>query len=122
MMAVPTRVSGIRFIRSAVVFCLGMIVILALMVPVTFILNAARVDQINGERERNVRSNCRDINARHDDTIRQLDRLTASRLNKTDSLTERSRIRQSRDSTVLLIEALVPKRDCEALARRQISP
>lgn len=76
--------------------------------------------KINDERERNVRVNCEQTNARHDATIHQLDALIRQRA-ETATPRERERIDQSRASTVLLIDALTPKRDCDRLVRGQIS-
>lgn len=74
------------------------------------------VQQIQREREVAIRVNCEDVNRRHDRTIRQLDALLAVRL-RGASARERERLRASRQTTVLLIEALTPKRECVALAR-----
>lgn len=83
--------------------------------------NAQLTRQIQVERRQNVFRNCQDINDRHDNTIRQLDRLLTRRVREAPTQAERDRLRLSRASTVLLIEALVPKRDCAALARQQVS-
>lgn len=71
--------------------------------------------QIQRERKRNVLESCQEINRRHDNTIAALDLLIAKL-----PPSRRERARQGRASTVLLIEALAPKRQCEAFARRQV--
>lgn len=98
--------------------------------------------QIQRERARNVRSNCEEQNRRHDDSIGTLDRLVLERLThhrvaatlpapqvevrlaaalKLADPPVRAQVQQSIGSTVLLIEALVPKRDCRALVARQVN-
>lgn len=86
----------------------------------SIVISVYLFSKINDERERNVRANCEQINARHDATIRQLDALLAQRL-RTASPADRERIEQSRASTVLLINALVPKRDCDRLVSEQVN-
>ena len=83
--------------------------------------NQHRVDQINAERARNVRLTCEDINRRHDQTIATLDAVILKRSkSEKQSKLRRQQIRQSRETTVLLINALTPKRDCDALVRNQV--
>lgn len=74
------------------------------------------VQQIQREREVAIRVNCEDVNSRHDRTIRQLDAVLEAR-SRDASERERERLRASRESTVLIIESLTPKRECVALAR-----
>ena len=69
--------------------------------------------QIDKERRRTIRASCEDSNARHDGTIKQLDKIIAE-LPRGE---RRTRARQNHDGTVLLIDALVPKRDCDAVVR-----
>lgn len=78
-----------------------------------------QVERINDERTRNILMVCADTNARHDGTIRALNVILARQL-KTAGPRERARLRASRENTVLLIEALAPKRDCVRLARQQV--
>jgi esterase/lipase len=77
--------------------------------------------QIQDERARNVRDNCEQVNERHDNTVATLDGLLA-RARKGASPQQRKQIQQSRASTLLLIDALAPRRDCEALVRQQVGP
>lgn len=79
----------------------------------------ALITAIQRERSRNIRQGCEDTNARHDSTIATLDRLLAFRLRHA-TRADRLRLRQSRVSTVLLIDALVPFRDCRALVAQQV--
>lgn len=74
---------------------------------------AIRSDQrIQESRRDAVIISCRQQNERHDRTIRQLDRNIAG----LPRGPERLRARQRRDSTVSLIDALVPKTDCKQRA------
>jgi hypothetical protein len=95
------------------------VVILAGLLVFAFQTRGAQFEQVQAERQRNVFTNCQDINRRHHHTIAQLD----AGIRATIRLhPERARrLRESRKFTVLLIQALVPERDCEALARRQVS-
>lgn len=77
--------------------------------------NTALLGRINAERARNVRAACEGQNERHDNTIRQLDRLIAQA-----PPSRRARANAGRESTVLLIEALAPRRDCAALVRASV--
>jgi hypothetical protein len=77
------------------------------------------VDKIQGERARNVQDNCEQVNQRHDNTIVALDGVL-DQARKTAGPAQRKQIQQSRAATVLLIDALAPKRDCNALVRRQV--
>lgn len=81
-----------------------------------------RIDQINQERASNIERSCREVNQRHDDTIKALDRVLERRLRDPVTPAERVRIRASRESTVLLIEALAPNRPCDQLVAEQVTP
>lgn len=87
---------------------------------VGFFSARAAIGRTNGERARNSERNCLDVNVRHDRTIAALDSILAERL-RTASPVERARLLTSRQTTVLLIESLTPKRDCGAYARQQVS-
>lgn len=68
-------------------------------------------EQIQQSRTDATLSSCREQNERHDRTIHTLDLLLAQAIRRSP---ERAvQIRQSRASTVLLINSLAPKRDCE---------
>ena len=115
----PERAGGIRLIRIVLVCLACGVVMNTAGVVTTFFLNADRVDQINRERLQNVTRNCEDVNARHDRAVRTVEQILGPRLEKAGPV-ERRRLEASRETTVLLIEALTPKRDCVALAREQV--
>jgi hypothetical protein len=70
-------------------------------------------EQIQRQRVSVVGTSCQEQNARHDATITQLDQL----IRKVPA-SRRQRARESRAGTVLLIDALVPKRDCAEVLRK----
>jgi hypothetical protein len=73
----------------------------------------ALYSQIQASRAESVRISCVEQNERHDGAIATLDTVIAAATE--DATPERIRqLEQSRASTVLLIEAVVPKRNCEA--------
>ena len=78
--------------------------------------NGQLTREIQAERARSVRDGCEAQNQRHDGTIKTLNRL----IDKLPSGPQRERAIHNRDSTVVLIEALVPKRDCEAQVRATV--
>jgi hypothetical protein len=82
-----------------------------------FELNAARVQQINDERAANVRRACEDVNSRHDATILKLRAIVRD----IPAGPRRDRAEAGMASTIALIDALAPKRDCPALVRRQVT-
>lgn len=69
---------------------------------------------IQQSRLEGIRRVCLDQNMRHDATIRRLD----SNIVKLPPGERRERSKLSRDSTVLLIDALVPRRDCDVVVQR----
>lgn len=73
---------------------------------------------IQGERKRSVRSGCVDQNRRHDRAIGALDRILRAAIAKDPS--GRARLEASRVSTVLLIDALAPKRNCTAAVAKAV--
>lgn len=80
---------------------------------------AGIVDQIQAERKANIEKNCRDLNARNVATVRELDaRLAAARSQLSPA--ERAQLKESRDFTVALIDALAPRRDCDDVLASQI--
>jgi hypothetical protein len=81
--------------------------------------NTDRINDINHERERNLRVACESQNARHDATVQKLDDLLAQ-ARVTASPEKVKRIEASRASTVALIDALAPLQDCEALVNASI--
>lgn len=70
------------------------------------------VSDIQTSREEITRENCESQNARHDASIAALDQVIARAVQENPD--QRERIERSRQSTVFLIDALVPVQDCEA--------
>lgn len=82
--------------------------------------NRQRIADVQRSREDTVRLACAEQNERHDGTIRTLDRLI---LETRKMHPERARrAAESRVGTVLLIEALAPKRDCDKRVRELVHP
>lgn len=75
--------------------------------------NSAEIQQ---ERKESIRRNCKDSNERHDKTLSRLKQLLSkspqSEAEKTATF----------KSTEFIINALVPKQDCEKLVERSVSP
>jgi MoxR-like ATPase len=74
------------------------------------------VEQIQVERRRNTLHGCLDQNSRHDRTIQRLDKIIA----RLDTPEQRARAARGRASTVLLIDALAPHRDCDHVLATQV--
>lgn len=89
---------------------------LALGVWLPLYLNSHRVDQIQQERAASILRGCKDTNFRHDETLRQLDDIIAGL-----PPARQAQARQGRATTALLINALVPKLDCQALATSRVT-
>lgn len=90
----------------------------ALMLAAAAIFMSAYLfTRIQDERENSIRTSCQETNRRYDKTIDTLDRLIAEA-----PPGRRQRAREGRAGTVLLINALVPKRDCDALVGRSVRP
>jgi hypothetical protein len=89
---------------------------LALIVAAaSMLLSASLYAKIQDERERNIRDGCLATNERNDAAIMRLDELIAEAPPE-----RRARAEAGRAGTVLLIEALVPKRDCDAYVAEQV--
>ena len=116
----PSRAGGLRTIRLVLVLaCLG-IIANSVVGGVLISENVQRITEINEERRGNTIRNCMDVNRRHDNAVRALNLLYAERVRRVTGPRERELVRQSRVSSLLLIEALTPKRDCRRLAREQV--
>ncbi len=118
-MSVPgvERAGGLRLIRIVLV-CLALGVALNTAgIVTTLFLNGDRVDQINAERVRNIVRSCEETNARNAAGIRELDVLLAGRSDGASP----AQVEHSRRNTRRLIDAIVPVRDCAALARSQVA-
>jgi cytochrome c-type biogenesis protein CcmH/NrfG len=79
----------------------------ALLIARTYTL----AEDIQANRVEFIRQECRDVNQRHDNTIMALDAVLEQAIR--DHPERAERIAESRASTVLLINALVPVRDCD---------
>lgn len=73
---------------------------------------AALAREVADQRRESIRGSCEDSNTRHDRTIATLDRLL-----RRVPPAERQQARARRASTILLIDALAPKRDCEKVVQ-----
>lgn len=115
------------------------------LIAMSFALSAllgvsGTVNKIQQSRKDNTLIACRDQNARHDRTIITLDTgllsaigVRAPNNDSADAVEERTRVslaavpgtradqlRQTHDFTVLLIDALAPKQNCDALVRARV--
>jgi hypothetical protein len=106
-----------------VLLALGLVAV-AVTIPLAAVvvagtLNGNRdlIQQIQAERIRNIRQNCQDTNARHDATIRRLHSL----VERLPPGPRKVRAVQGMAGSVALIDALAPRRDCKALAARQVN-
>lgn len=79
---------------------------------------SSQTDEIQESRRENIRVSCDQQNQRHDNTIRALDQVLEEAI---QSEPERAkRIEASRERTILLINALVPKRNCDRLVDKLV--
>jgi hypothetical protein len=78
--------------------------------------NRDLLQAIQAERTRNILQNCLDTNRRHDATIREL-RLLVDELPPGP---RKVRAVQGMAGSIAVINALAPRRDCRALAARQV--
>jgi len=97
-------------------FAVVAVVVAMLSITGGVVVTYRATDDINRERAKNTLLNCQDVNRRHDKTIEQLDALIAK-----VPADRQKRARESRASTVLLINALVPRRDCQALVLKTVT-
>ena len=79
-------------------------------------LSAVLFSRIQQERERTIRESCLAVNDRQDLTKARLDELISELPSA-----RRVRAEAGQRGTVLLIEALAPKRDCEQVVHRSVS-
>jgi hypothetical protein len=93
-----------------------MMPLVAVVIATTVNGNHALIVAIQRERARNIEQNCRDTNARHDVTIRRLHQL----VEQLPPGPRKVRAVQGMAGSVALIDALAPRRDCRALAARQV--
>lgn len=137
------------FVVACVLLCLLCTAVTVLFVAPTVLDTKSRAErnsettrQIQQERADNILRSCREVNDRHDSSIDTLNRVVLERLSHRDvprvmppsevkvrlaaamKLADppvRSQIQQSLGSTALLIDALAPKRDCQALVAQQVN-
>lgn len=90
----------------------GVTVLLAI-IAVNAANNAQQaVKDVQAQRVESILTSCNQQNARHDHTIRQLD-LVLAKAERVATPARRLQLRQSRAATVLLINQLAPKLDCQ---------
>lgn len=87
-----------------------------LLASASILLSAWLYAKIQDERERTIRTSCVATNERHDRTIATLNQLIA----ELPPGPRRKRAVEGRTGTVLLIDALAPKRDCAAYVAKQV--
>lgn len=83
----------------------------------SILLSAYLFTRIQAERENSIRAACQETNRRYDKTVGRLDKLIAQA-----PPGRREQAKKNRDGTVGLIDGLVPKRDCNAVVDRSVSP
>lgn len=96
---------------------LGILLAMA-AVTVGVVRSQQAIDRINSERSHNTLVACLDLNQRHDDTLDEIDRLVAKAKKKSPERAKQ--IEASKGPTVLLIDALAPKRKCKELAAKAV--
>jgi hypothetical protein len=109
----PVTVSTRRVFVVLALIALPALPVAAWVVSSSVSDNQRLTEAIQEQRRDSILYGCREQNARHDRTIATLDRLIAQA-----PAGRRERARQGRAGTVLLIEALAPKRDCAALVTK----
>lgn len=116
----------IRYRRVAHRLTIGFGLMTATLMVVSVVLvglvhdNQARARQIQQERARSIRANCKDSNDRHDNSIAALDTVLHDYLAKKPPAQRpalRKQLEAARQQNILLINALVPKRNCAQVVR-----
>lgn len=106
---VPQRASGLRVLRVVTfVNSLAIVALAGLLLLAFHTIQASRADGI--------RQSCVAQNARHDKTVRALDVLI--RQAQSEGGREARRAARGRTSTLLLINALAPRADCDRRAKQ----
>lgn len=95
---------------------LALNIVAAIAMGVLFYFVHEQGQTIQAERRASVLRNCHDQNQRHWNTIATLDELIAQA-----PPARRAQAAASRRYTVLLIQALAPLQDCDALVKRAVS-
>lgn len=96
---------------AIIAFCVLLFLIIQQQKEITGQTNA-----IQAERARSIRMSCEDQNRRHDSTIKTIDKLI-SKLPPD----RRAAAKSSRASTILIINALAPKQNCNYLVKNLVS-
>lgn len=109
-----------RLLVPAVIAAVIVLVAVGLMVISAVGDNQEDVDTAIQSRVESVVLTCEETNERHDDVTETLARLRRESLRKAETAAEREAIRENQGPTLLFIDALVPKRDCEARARELV--
>lgn len=112
-------VTAPRWLVAAIVVAVPALPLAAAYVSTTLSDTADLAAQIQQSRREATLSSCAEQNDRHDQTIATLDRLLAAAVKRDPG--QAARLKQSRASTVLLINALAPRRDCQKRAQRLVS-
>jgi hypothetical protein len=86
-----------------------------LLAAASILFSAYLYTRIQDERERSIRTSCEETNRRYDKAIARLDTLI-----RPSPAADRQRPPERRAGTVLLIDALVPKRNCDAAVKRSV--
>lgn len=102
-----------KLYRDVWLFVITVLVLFALQA------NSDRVDDIQRERADSIRRSCDETNQRNIDTKHRLDQLIDAI--PSENAEERAALVRSQAFTVALIDALVPVRDCDALAEKSVS-
>jgi hypothetical protein len=112
----PGRIPGFMVIRFVLVAIGVGVICLSILVGTLFNRVNGEFVTLNRERARNVAQNCLDTNRRHDLTVRRLHQL----VNELPPGPRKVRAVQGMAGSIALINALAPRRDCRALAARQV--
>lgn len=83
--------------------------------------NSDQTKNIQDSRRTSIKEQCKDQNSRHDHVITALDVALAPRL-KQGNPKQDAAILQRRVSTILLIDALAPKQDCDQVVKERVEP
>jgi hypothetical protein len=71
---------------------------------------------IQASRQDTIRRACVEQNVRHDQTLKKLD----EQIERLPAGARKARAERNRDGTIALIDALVPKRDCDKRAKQLV--
>lgn len=105
--------------RLSVTFAVLGVVCALVSLSYAVVRGADNTRQINAERARNVRSACEETNARNKAVTLVIGQLV-KRPVEPRHLTPDQQKRQA-EATAKFVQALVPKRDCDALVDRQVT-